>query len=429
MSNLRTAEFTNENLRSYANACMTLAWDIPQYNFDTLLIPSRGAVPIFLGMTYALKYLGKESKTHQDVLDRMAAPLTIKRGLIPNAKEGRKITDKDIKILPYPLTADINMTKYESDASNDYYSRAIRESSTKVIKSFFKEPYERIKDPYFRFFSEIINKIEKREQLALEYTTYPKINNLAMIDTVISGRASTTILNAFGEQGVYPQTFLVVDRKGEKVNKEFQYQLGYKKCDKDCEYFAYQKKMGRTIKEDINIDRRKIEFYDVNRIVTEDTGCALQGVSATLYPGIILEGNKKLFPHLSGVGAGTWHAVPRERNHRKILYHFLNTLKAAVNLQCADFCGENIESLINKEEIFEKKRKTLVGMLETAELPQINKENINSYYPEYSPENIANLYESGAQVLHIIFAKEFTDNFINNFSDSLPQNKSENKDI
>lgn len=432
MGKLNSSEFTDDNLISYAKACREIAWDMPRYDFDTLLIPSRGAVPIFIGITYALKYLGKENKVHKDLLDRMTAPLTIRKGIIPLARD-RPITENDINILPYPLTADISIDRYEKRASNDFYSEEIRKSNVKVIKNFFKEPHERIKDPHFKFFSDVLNKIENRGDLASDYAdNYPKIKNLAMIDTVISGRAVATILNALGEEGIYPQTFLVVDNSGEKVRKDFQDQLGYKKDDKTDEHFLYQKRLGRTVKTEINIDRRKIKPYDVNRIMTEDTGCALQGVSATLYPSLIVEGSRKLFPQLkSGVAAGSWYAIPKERNHKKILYHFLQTLKAAVNFECADHFRESFESVIERERVLENKRKTLVELLDKIELPEINEDNLCTYYPHYNISNIekGGVYESGAQVLHIAFTKNFTDYFIDSFNNSIaPSIITEKKD-
>ncbi len=414
MGNLRAAEFTSENLRDYAKRCVEIGMDLPGCEFDTLLIPSRGAVPVFLGSVYALKYLSKENKLYKNVLDKLTAPLTIKKGILPKAQDNAMGED-DIKVLPYPLTADINLTLYEPHANNDYYSTSIREGAVKTIKSFFKEPHERIEDPYFNFFSNILSKVEKRDKLALEYATYPRIRSMAMIDTVISGRAVATILNAFGEEGIHPEAFLVVDRSGGKVRKDLQEQLGYKKYDKSDEHFLYQKRMGRTIKNDATIDRRKIKFYEVNRIMTEDTGCALQGVSATVYPSLIIEGNRKLFPGLGRVAAGTWHALPRERSHRRIFYHFINTLKSAVNLECADLCGEGKQVIDRKEEIFEHKRENLIQLLETTRLPDIDMDNLGHYYPEYDKDNVKNVYESSAQVLHVIFNEDFTNYFLNEF--------------
>nr|QBM01311.1 hypothetical protein [uncultured archaeon] len=425
MGHLNISEFTSENLKNYAEQCIFLGMDMAKHNFDTLLIPSRGAVPVFLGSLFALKYLGKTEESYKKFVERMTAPASIREGILPKTIE-RKAEDNDIEILPYPLTADVNVERYNKGAKNDFYSTEIRKFSVQVLKNFFKKPYERLEDPHFKFFSNILTKIEKRDRLALEYATYPQVKNLAMIDTVISGKASSTILEAFGKEKIYPTSFLFVDQNGEKIKPEYGVKLGYGKFG-GMDHLLYQKRDGKpargrdgkAIKTEIEIDRRKIKPYDVNRIMTEDTGSALQGVSAVTYPVITIEGRWNLSPPLKYVGAGTWYAVPREKNHRKIFYHFINTLKSAINLGCGNILNESAESITQKEEFFEKKREHLVEILRTTKLPRIEKGNLQVYYPEYDTNLVEDVHESGAQVLQVAFTKEFTDEFIEGFKEEI----------
>jgi len=63
--------------------------------------------------------------------------------------------------------------------------RYTRLKNYSIESLFFKQ--------YFNFFHFILSEVEGRRALAKRYETFPKIRNLAMIDTVISGRASSTI--------------------------------------------------------------------------------------------------------------------------------------------------------------------------------------------------------------------------------------------
>ena len=414
-------EFSKENIESYADACINLAMDMPKYKFDTLLIPSRGAVPVFLGSMYALKYLGECGDTEcKDFADRLTAPYIIRKAVIPGkdkqpGKEGR------IGVIPFPFTADLNLSKYKQTANNDTFKEFTRQYHSKVLRSFLKEPEERVEDPYFKLFTKVLSDIENRGDLAKSYALYPKIKNLATIDTAISGQAISTILESLGGENIHPQAFVILDENGKKLRKKYIDMLGYNSFDKDKK-FIYERRGDNEVKVPINIDQRKVNFYPMNRIVTEDMGCALQGVAAAVYPSIIVEGLHRLSEKVFPVGAGTWYPLTSEKKHRKIFYRFINTLKLGIR---KNFCGSSDRSRL--EDMFEAKRKRLISTMKETKLEDVDKENLKHYYPNYNMDTIENVYESGAKVVHICFNKDFTNFFLENVEKELGITKKENQ--
>src|SRR3989338_11190208 len=198
----------------YSEACVTMANDLVNTRrkvmpFDTLVIPSRGAFPFFLGMTYLLKKL------------------------ITFGDDFKDIHRKDLRVLLIPFTADLNIPKFDPDESNEEYTEKTREYWARVTHAFFKEPKLRSKDPYFKTFAEIIlGNLEGRDKTVQIYEQFPQIGRFAMIDTVISGRASNDILGAFDQisaeqqqrgiidhANISPFAFLIVDENSEKLEK------------------------------------------------------------------------------------------------------------------------------------------------------------------------------------------------------------------
>ncbi|MFH0831274.1 MAG: hypothetical protein V1886_00170 [archaeon] len=418
-------EFSKENIESYAEACINLAMDMPKYKFDTLLIPSRGAVPVFLGTLYALKYLGECGDTEcKNFTDRLTAPYIIRKAVIPGkdkqpSKEGR------IGVMPFPFTADLNLSKYQPTANNDTFKEFTRQYHSKVLRSFLKEPEERVEDPYFKLFTKLLSDVENRGDLAKSYALYPKIENLAMIDTAISGQAIYTILEALGQENIHPEAFVILDEDGKRLRSPYKERIGYDTFDKDSK-FLYEKRGGHNVKIPLAIDRRKINFYPMKKIVTEDQGCALQGVAAAVYPSIITEGLQRLSEKVFPVGAGTWYPLTSEKKHRKIFYKFINTLKLGIK---KNFCGNSDKNRL--EDMFESKREGLIRTMKDTKLEDVDKENLKHYYPNYNMDTIENVYESSAKVVHICFNKDFTNFFLENVEKELgiKRKEPENKDI
>ena len=110
--------FNEETMLAYSNACLDLAIDIPEkrkkHGFDTLVIPSRGAVPFFLGMVHALENLKNYGDEYEDFhrnlgVQPMLTPLLPENSTISNSVRGKKY-----RVLLVPFTADLNIPKFDS---------------------------------------------------------------------------------------------------------------------------------------------------------------------------------------------------------------------------------------------------------------------------------------------------------------------------
>lgn len=289
--------FSQDNMTSYARACKDLAMDIPTCRkdkpFDTLVIPSRGAVPFFLGMIHALGKLKEYGGEHDEFYNRIA----LQPMLDPFMPCGVKFPnvgsrDNEIKVLLAPFTADLNIGRFDSQESNDEYIRKTREYWAHVTAALCKPIGERELDPYFKSYTDVVLRgIERRGNLADIYETFPQMHGFAMIDTVISGRASNDILQAFDaiahdngdREDMMPDAFLIVDEDGRKLKKHFAAYLDTKK------------------------DIGQVRSYKVSRIVSEDEGPSLLGISAVVYPSVMKDSKHLELNHREFfVGAGSW---------------------------------------------------------------------------------------------------------------------------
>lgn len=325
--------FSEANLLSCADACLKLGTDIPDKcstsGIDTLVIPSRGAVPFFLGMLHALPKLGDISPEHRAFYDGLGVQQMI-APLLP--KDSTSLVDdldhKSTRVLLVPFTADVNMAKYNPRLNNDDFTPRIREYWAQVTASFRSSPglidlsrRRRSVDPYFKsFVGTVLRDIENRDEIADEYQKFPSMGGFAMIDTVISGRASNDILKAFDnlarerdDPKLKPLAFLVIDEDGKKMRPDKRAYLQRKQLE------------------------GQVEMYPVSHIVSEDRGAGLLGVASVVYPSI-MEASEALTyegqPFF--VGAGSWRLVtdiPNVSFASDTFKHFMETLYRAIDFQ------------------------------------------------------------------------------------------------
>jgi len=228
--------FSEENLMRYSKACLDLALDIPtvfqEKQMDTLVIPSRGAVPFFLGMKYALGNLVEEhiSDEHVDFYDNLGVQKSLVPLLPKNSRKNRgDLEGKRVRVLLVPFTADLNLTKFDAEENTDEYVEKTRKYWAQVTAAMFKPLEERLEDPYFRSFTDVVlRQIEGREKAARAYEKFPQIKRFGIMDTVISGRASNHILKAFQalaqkerNSNLNPYAFLIVDEDQRKLRRDF----------------------------------------------------------------------------------------------------------------------------------------------------------------------------------------------------------------
>jgi hypothetical protein len=271
-------------------------------SYDCLLIPCRGAFPVLVGAVEALKLIdgGKE------LLARFFAPYPH-----PILREYHR-KNGDFKILMLPFTAHVTIPeeyrqKYYFKEPIDVVESSIRLWATNLALSFLKEVDERSKDDYFNFYTKLLSLTGQRELEKL-YRNFPKCNNLIYLDTVISGLASHTILKGFKDANYNPYTIFVVDSYGTKLKPKYSW------------IFRSLEANGLATK------------ILASKLIAEDTNSALLGVSATVYPTIIMASWKKIKP----CGAVEWHSAIGK--HLEVFTQFQTCLRKS--LEGKDFTSE-----------------------------------------------------------------------------------------
>jgi len=247
-------ELNAENLNSYANACVEIGTYLDYFyseGYSELLMPSRGAYPFLMGAMASRAF---------------------------DSSEG---FFQDITCLP--LTADIS-----SSDSNFDSAKEIRRFWVKVYSSMLNN-----RDDVFSRFYTAVSEIGGRDcsNLLLTLKKRSKDDKVLLIDTVISGRASATILDAFDEFGIKDyHAFLVVDSNGEKLREPFKSRLE-EACKND-----------------------KAVLIPVSRLFTEDRSPAISGISSIVYPSLMKIAAESLgcFSDFGLVGAGIWEEFSGE---------------------------------------------------------------------------------------------------------------------
>jgi len=266
-------EFSSENFLSLGRACYEIGKLMGDLfnSCDTLLIPSRGAWPlaeVAVGIChYRAKRLGEESK-----LDNVRT-ISLLRDYARFAGF-KSITEQDEsgkQIIVAPLTADVSIEDnligvegISKDELSEMLTEEIRKYGPRLINSFYKSPEERKEDPYFKFFNFLLREIEGRDRLAREYEIFPAIRKAIMIDTAISGRAFTTVMRNMIELGRRPYGLLIVDKDGGKLKKEYK------------QWLSKWRNSGNLF------------MSTVHNILSEDRGAGLLGVSAVIYPQLMI---------------------------------------------------------------------------------------------------------------------------------------------
>jgi len=301
-------EFSFENLRAYARACEDIGIELAEILEENkgktpILLPSRGAIPVFIGACFSLEELG--------MLDKIdLPPLTCFDYLREKAGRAEQIQGSRAPVLIFPFTADVNLDNLVADSDEQLEIIGnMRRFGARAVLEFFKPPKKRNGLEY-QLFLTFLEVVEGRKGIIEFYKKFPQINRLAIIDTVISGRASWTILNEWEKNGKRIgaikdggaiEPILVVDENGRKVKEKFgKYIHGCSFCQR------------------------------IPRILTEDRGAALEGIVAVVYPQLILAAHEKEDLYPQGYPLfGSWHSIPRRfrNNYLSIFNEFLATIE------------------------------------------------------------------------------------------------------
>lgn len=384
--------FSEENLLSYGKACTDVAYNLSIRHFDTLLIPSRGAFPIFLGAIKALNYLSEIFDDHgeidgfKDIYHRLSPTIPVNGWLnkyLP--KENRvKEDERRINILLAPFTADLNLKNGKINELD--IIKQVRGYWSNVTRSFFLSKEERRENIYFKSYVDtILRFIEGRNELAISYENFPKAKSSVIIDTVISGRASSTILNYMDGLGIDPYSILVVDSNGEKLKSPF-------KIDLERRQYSGE--------------GSKVRFVYTNRIVSEDEGAALEGIIALVYPSVMirsldLKEKKFLF------GAGSWYYPSAgDEIYSQNFDLFMKTINDAIAINVFNnIDGKKHTAYYEK---FEKSRNCFLDNMDRYNFLGLKDDSVEVF--KLNEELIVDRpYETSSHVLHAPFNKESTE--------------------
>jgi len=399
--------FSEENLLDYAGACIDLAVEIPECNFDTLVIPSRGAVPIFLGMLHAMPKF-TWSNAHREFYENLGIQSMIAPLLPDSSPVTTRPENKHRRVLLLPFTADLKLLD-KTEAESIDYTRKTRAYWAEVASSFLMSPQKRKENPHFRVFTDVILRaIERRSFLAESYERFPQATQTALVDTVISGRAATDILKSFdliyqrqesaaktadekvAAARVLPNSFLLIDENGRKLRQEFGTYLNRKKA-------MGQIKMLRCLK----------------RIVSEDEGASLEGVAAVVYPSI-MEGSANLVRGKDPffIGAGSWH-IPIEENYLDNFKRFMSLMYTAIDARYAQDYGDGKSGSVLEN--FRQARQGFVDFARTRDIlvkHRVEKDDLTNYFMINPSLGIEAPYETGSHVVHVPFTSTTTQNLV-----------------
>lgn len=382
-------EFSPENLEKYGKACLEIGYKIAELIEECngkyegkidILLPSRGAIPFFFGAMLALNQLGYAGKIELPGLacfDYLRAKIPSVRAVDP------------VRVLIFPFTADVNLSRLRGQEDTDEVVDGMRRFGARAFLDFLRSPKER-KSWEFDLFLAFLEVVEGKNVLIDFYRKFPRIQNLIVIDTVISGRASWTIFDEWekwekGEMKIRKEArikpILVIDKEGEKLKPEFR---------------KY-------------IDRGDSYCFPVPRILSEDQGAALEGVVAVVYPDLISLAHKRKDIYPQGYPLfGLWHSVPlseRDKYH-EIFNNFMSVIEAVISPKDYDFEVRRKElcKSLSKGSIFSRRGKATIKFHDLnpyLNLRPTTVEETSSHVVQafFSPENQVELINRIARLL------------------------------
>lgn len=272
--------FSRKQIEEYVDGChhvgLNLLEVVEKVKEDglkpTILIPSRGAVPIFF---QALDYIRKENPGHY-LLDPQKTRY-YPRGLLSYVsngivRENGQVTrgePSEVDVLTYAFTADVssNMTDSESQA------KSFRESCSRAVVDLLFGDKNSV-DLKWNFF--LTQKLKREvfggmqmspEDIVSSLSSIEKDNKrqIILIDTVISGRAASNITPSFANLNHPVVPILAVDNStGGRFRKEYR-DLIRTSCNATLPYMGSE-----------NFNMQIFDFP----LISEDQGASLLGLSA-----------------------------------------------------------------------------------------------------------------------------------------------------
>lgn len=236
-----TRVFTKENIVEYGQTALDLCCCLRvlfKEGYDSIVIPSRGAMPIFRAAKHAwfseANYLVDRDSRFDSRMEILGSAIHA------------------VTILPF--SAD--------PAEEKQTSKAIRRFWVKVLSALVRRDGQ---DPYLTFYKKLVQHLQGKELSQVLPRDLPS-DKFIFIDTVVSGRAVDEILEAFELEGLDKcHLILLIDRNGDSIQG------------------VYKRRIEALVAE-----RRCTLFY-LNSLWTEDRGPSVSGVWSTVYPQILTE--------------------------------------------------------------------------------------------------------------------------------------------
>lgn len=296
------SEFSEANISYYAEACRDTAWRMIEMIMDrggepiTVLIPSRGAVPFIIGAIKAIKEdpgINKFVKEAFGTANFVELPSLSCFDLVRDTSEapGKPL----VRMLLLPFTADASFYGEEVRNEKDLVGDMRRFMTRVASEILFIAPQKRTSQE-FQLYLNFLKEVEGRNGLAQFYEEFQPVKRgepVLYIDTVISGRASDTIVDEFERLGVNTGfradsqlvPLLVVDNYGLSLGPRFR---------KYVDQFSATKSV-----------------LKVPKILSEDRGAAFLGITAVIYENLITTATNS-HPECGDLAPcfGAWHDVP-----------------------------------------------------------------------------------------------------------------------
>lgn len=296
------SEFSKENISYYAEACRDTAWRMVEMIMDrgrepiTVLIPSRGAVPFIIG---AIKAIKEDPEINKFVKEAFGTENFVELPSLSCFDVVRDTSETPgkplVRMLLLPFTADASFYEEEVKNNKDLVGDMRRFMTRVASEILFKAPQKRVSKE-FQLYLNFLKEVEGRSSLAQFYEEFQPVKTgepVLYIDTVISGRASDTIVDEFEKLGVnigfrvdsQLVPLLVVDNYGLSLAPRFR---------RYVDQFSATKSV-----------------LKVPKILSEDRGAAFLGITAVIYENLITTATNS-HPECGDLAPcfGAWHDVP-----------------------------------------------------------------------------------------------------------------------
>lgn len=397
--------YNYENFENYAFFCCEMALDIisNQDRWDSIILPSRGAIPIFFGIISYLETIQHKNKDAERFLKRLNLCPFIKEYYNELKQKEFETKEGNINVLILPYTADINLK--DKNRNIDEFVDLTREYWVNVTSTFYKNKKERLNNENFLMYLFLLSEVEGRKDLVKYYKKFPKIKNPILIDTVISGRAISTIIKAFkklvkkGEIENEPYIMIMMDKNGTRLKR------------------PYKEEINKFYLETLSKSHFQIPIifdYKVNELFTEDKGAGLEGLISVIYPDLMIHSKKIKKLNIDFFGAGSW-MMPNEK-YQKIFLRFLKSLDYSIRcfeeegkelnkklIKEIDILREDLKKIFNKNNVGE-----LDYAIEFLRKSQAKKRKKERYFFDKG-------YETRSHVVHVTLSKSSTQKFFEDY--------------